>query len=386
LEADRIREVNAEALARSDGLEAGMTLLIPGDDPDRVRRDIALRINHSMIGQVDGKPALITRLTERSVSGLAKIIVPVILCVLIVLNTMMANVEERRGEVGMLGAIGLSPAQISFLLLSESAVFSVMGIVVGTFGCFLFSNVASDVEALSGLTLNFTTLWSMSLAMATGVVVLLATLVPARKAAALAAPSGMARWALPEPTGEPTIRFDLPFTLTRGNAVGMIGFLRRFLMNHTDPAAADFNCRDVDVGIHRNGAESLAISARMWLQPYDLDVAQGFQLHVVPTPSEGVFGVRIRLDRTSGTEEAWLRTNYAFMDLVRHQFLLWRNLPDSMRRDYIAQGAELLDTGAGLDAREADADADDDGPRAWDARGLEGRPEHHTPAPRSDES
>jgi hypothetical protein len=344
--ADEILAAN-ESLESADDVQAGMTVTIPGDDMETFRNDVALRVNKAMFGQVGGQISLITTQSQQSVAGLAKIVVPVILCVLIVLNTMMANVEERRGEVGMLGAIGLSPAQISFLLLSESTVFSVLGIVLGTFIGLLFANIASMIGILPGLSFNFTSLLSMALAAGTGIVVLVATLIPARKAAALAAPSGMAQWELPEPSPDGDITFELPFTLTRGNAVGMSAFFRRFLLNHTDPASPDFNCRDVQLSvIDEPDEQALRVDAMMWLSPYDLDVAQKFALKVVPTESSGVFTVVILLHRTSGTEDAWLRTNYGFLDLVRRQFLLWRNLDNDSRSDYIAEGAQLFQEAA----------------------------------------
>jgi LysM repeat protein len=328
----------------------------PGEDTKRFFDNVALRLNMTICSNTDGKLSLVTTVEKQSVAGLAKIIVPVILCILIVWNTMMANVEERRGEVAMLGAVGLSPRQISFLLLSESAVFSVLGIVLGIFAGLLFSNGVAWANAhwytpaataagqgfLSELSFNFTSLWSLVLAMGTGLVVLLATLIPAKKAAALAAPSGMERWQLPAPAGEGFIQFNLPFTLTRGNAVGMAAFFRRFLLNHSDAASADFNCRGIRAAVRDDGEPSLALTAQMWLAPYDLDVAQALEVKVLPTENAGVFGVLLNLHRTSGTEEAWLRTNYNFMDLVRHQFLLWRNLDTASRERYIAEGAAVF--------------------------------------------
>jgi len=308
--------------------------------------------------------AMVTTQSKTDFAGLAKVIVPVILCVLIVLNTMLGNVEERKGEVNMLGAVGLSPAQISFLLLSESAVFSVLGIVMGMLAGLGFGwlthqlNPGNDPDGfMGGLSLNFASLTSLGLACTAGIVVLVATLIPARKAARLAAPSGMERWELPEPTPDGRIDFTLPFTLTRGNAVGMTAFFRQFLTNHTDPAAEGFNCRDIGLTVHGSGNgngngqaaadqpepdDRLAVSSRMWLAPYDLDVAQRMSMEVRPIEDDRVFGVRLRLTRTSGTEEAWVRTNYRFLDMVRRQFLLWRNLAPEARKDYIRQGTGLV--------------------------------------------
>ncbi|TVR50894.1 MAG: LysM peptidoglycan-binding domain-containing protein [Puniceicoccaceae bacterium] len=325
----------------------------PGDDGAAFFEGIALRLNQPVFAHVGGELSFVTTRVQRTVGGLAMIIVPVLLCILIVLNTMLGTVEERRGEVGMLGAIGLSPNQISFLLLSESTVYSVLGIVLGIFGGLFFANAinwlaAAGIPVFSTLSFNFTSVTAMALALATGGVVLLATLIPARKAAALAAPSGMARWVLPPPAEDRTIVFDLPFTLTRGNALGMVVFFRQFLSNHLESTSADFNCRQIRAGlaVDPENRPALELSASIWLTPYDLDVAQEFRMQVQASGTEGVFAVRIILRRVSGAEEAWLRTNYGFLDLVRRQFLFWRNLPPERREAYLKEGRRLLETTA----------------------------------------
>jgi LysM repeat protein len=306
-------------------------------------RDISLRLNNTMFGHMEGQLSLLTTRKKTSVGGLAKVIVPIILCILIVANTMLGTVDERRAEVEMLGAVGLSPAQISFLLLSEASVFSTLGIIFGMFTGLAFSKTMLNYpEMLRDLSFNFTSLTSTFLAMSTGLIVLIATLVPARRAAAMAAPSGMGKWVLPPPEEGGLIRFGLPFTLTQGNAVGMLAFFRRFLLNHTEATSQDFNCRQIQAAIGAGAGDSLELRARMWLAPYDLDVAQQMRLAILPTENAGVFRASLDLHRTSGTEESWLRTNYAFMDLVRYQFLLWRNLDSGMRKRYIAEGADLL--------------------------------------------
>lgn len=321
----------------------------PGTDVDAFLRDVALRKRSAMFANIGGQVSLVSAKKARSVGGLAKIVVPIILCILIVANTMLGTVEERRGEVEMLGAVGLSPRQIAFLLLSEATVFSVLGIIFGVFCGLGFSKVMLFYPgAFGGMSVNFTSLASTWLAMSTGLIVLLATLVPAKRAAAMAAPSGMEKWKLPAPGPDGTIDFVLPFTLTRGNAVGMIAFFRRFMLNHTESTSADFNCRDIRASVQTEGGDRLELTAHMWLAPYDLDVAQRMALHILPSRNEGVFHARIVLHRTSGTEEAWLRTNYSYMDLVRLQFLLWRNLDVKQRRTYIEEGKNVLSTERGL--------------------------------------
>ncbi len=383
--ADRVRDVNGKSLALVDHQRSAMTshatgenlltespsmhfgwarlLIVPqraaedinarpravavkfgdGADAGRFLDDLALRLNHAFFIHAGDRLGVLAPTERRSITGVAKIVVPVLLCVLIVLNTMMGTVEERKGEVGMLGAIGLSPRHISFLLLSESAVFSVLGIVFGLFTGLGLANLipwleGHGVDAFTGLSFNFTSLPSLLLALGTGAVVLLATLLPARRAAALAAPSGMTAWALPSPGADGRISFELPFTLTRENSAGMIAFFRQFLQNHTEPTSADFNCRHVHVT--RSNDAGTTITCTLWLAPYDLDVAQDFELRVSPSQTAGVDHVALVLERKSGTEEAWLRTTYAFLNLVRQQFLLWRNLAPEMRARYIEAGRD----------------------------------------------
>ena len=49
----------------------------------------------------------------------------------VVINTMLMIVNERRREIGMLGALGLRPGQIRRLFLLEGGVMGVMGSAIG---------------------------------------------------------------------------------------------------------------------------------------------------------------------------------------------------------------------------------------------------------------
>lgn len=391
--ANRIRDVNGKSLAMVDYLRSGFSpavggqlenegesyhanwadfVIIPleayrdvkaeirsvavrlseGTDPARFYDELSLRRKEPFFAQSEGLMGLLRTREQLDLAGVAKVFLPVLLCILIVMNTMLGAVDERRGEVNMLGAIGLSPRQISFLMLSEATVYSIVGMIFGVFSGLLFSNAAvwlngHGIAFFPGLSFNFTSMLSMVLATGTGLIVLLATLLPAKQAAAMAAPSGMTSWELPEPDEDHHITFTLPFTLTQGNAIGMLIFFRQFLQNHTETTSADFNCRHIEVEAvsGEDGKGALSVRCLMWLSPYDLDVAQRFALHIESTDSPGVFHAHIKLARTSGSEENWQRTNYGFLNLVRQQFLLWRNLKPEARLDYIRKGqAHLAET------------------------------------------
>ncbi|MCD8482693.1 MAG: ABC transporter permease [Verrucomicrobia bacterium] len=148
--ANRIRDINGRSLAMVDYLRSGFSpaifgkmedegeayhmnwehlAIIPFSDRNDVRatlrsvaikfnedldrdqffHDIALRIQNPFFAFEDGQASFILPVQKVNMAGIAKVFLPVILCILIVMNTMLGAVEERKGEVSMLGAIGLSP-------------------------------------------------------------------------------------------------------------------------------------------------------------------------------------------------------------------------------------------------------------------------------------
>jgi hypothetical protein len=99
-----------------------------------------------------------------------------------------------------------------------------------------------------------------------------------------------------------------------------------------------------------NGQPVIQIGTDMWLAPYDLDVAQHFNLTLQEGGREGVYEVELFMQRFSGSEENGRRTAYNLLNLVRRQFLLWRNLEPSRRAEFIQQGARLLERSAATPA------------------------------------
>lgn len=398
--ADRLRDVNGKSLALVDHLRSAMSDSLSGqieqegtsyhlswrqlglvpfaagleigakprsfavrvDDGAKAEAlvtDLTLRRKDPFYSYRDGEYSLIAPRERFNFAGLAKILLPVALCLVIVMNTMLGNVEERRPEIEMLGAIGLSPRQISFLFLSESSVYAILGILAGMLGGLLFANVAATLNAngvafFPDLSMNFTSLASVALAGLSGVVVLLASYLPATQAAAHAAPSGMMQWTLPEPGEGGRILFHLPFSLTGANAVGMVSFLDTYFGRHRSADAEGFSCRGLDLKrvVFGQQRSAIVLQSRVWLAPYDLDVAQLVTVCYWPTATAGVFRVSLALTRLSGSEESWIRTNYGFLNDVRKQFLVWRNLPLEAKARFVEQGRQHFRDFAAEPARE----------------------------------
>ena len=78
-----------------------------------------------------------------SYSGVANIIIPLVISVFIVLNTMISSVYERKGEIGIYTSVGLAPSHVSFLFVAEAMAFAVLSVVFG----YLLAQISANTSA-----------------------------------------------------------------------------------------------------------------------------------------------------------------------------------------------------------------------------------------------
>lgn len=131
---------------------------------------------------------ILTALT-RAVAGIASI--SLVVAGVLIMNVMLVAVSQRRGEIGLLKAIGASPRQIMLLFLSEAGMLSLLG---GAIGLALGLAGAALIHWLYPI-LPFTApLWvvlaSLGVCIGSGV---LFGLLPARRAAQLDPVAALAR-------------------------------------------------------------------------------------------------------------------------------------------------------------------------------------------------
>lgn len=296
------------------------------------------RLAVNIFAAIDGRSFLYSSVGLSSVDASGKLIVPILLAILIILNTMLGTVAERLEEIGMYNSVGLAPAHVTALFLVEAAVFANLGVVLG----FLLGQILADLnlrfEILQDLSLNY----SGSATVLANAVIIAVTLFsawyPARKAGQLANPGLATRWRLPEPEGN-ELELLLPFTLTRGNALGIFAFLAEYFAAHRESTSPDFRC-----GPPRTAAstDSLHMHMRVWLAPYDLGVSQDLTAIVEPTEHTDIYRVRFVLHRRSGDVSAWMRTTTAFLNLIRKQFLIWRTIDAAGKKTYLDQARALF--------------------------------------------
>jgi hypothetical protein len=300
------------------------------------------RIEVNLFASVDGKSYLVQTARSQSVQGAWKLIMPVLLVVLIMVNAMLGTVEERSEEILMLGAVGLAPRHVSILFLAEACVYGVLGVV---FGVMLGLGVGWLTRGWSsGVDVNYASVSTMLMGMLVMVVVVLATWIPAARAARLATPSGAAKWELPA-SADGRVALTLPFNVTRENGLGVFAFLHEYLNGHRESTSPDFRCTALTAGIVPVGTESTAveIGGQVWPAPYDRQVSQQATVRLSPVAGTNLFRVEVGCERLTGELDAWNRGVFEFLDLVRRQFLIYRTLPDEHKRRYVAGAFKLLE-------------------------------------------
>jgi hypothetical protein len=178
--------------------------------------------------------------------------------------------------------------------------------------------------------------------------VLLSTIIPARDAAKLAAPSEIVSWTVPKAEGD-VMTFTLPFTFTAHDRVAVVSYFRRWLDANGAGSSGPFFCSPPETIVRRqpnprDGTAELVfgVASTVWLKPYDLGVSQRMEISLPTDPETGEYAARITLTRLSGHVAGWNRTLHPFLGVLRKQFLNWRATTDRERQEMFTEAQAIL--------------------------------------------
>ena len=307
--------------------------------PDEVRdrlQDLMPRLGYNLYAGLQDRIRRWSSMGSTSVTGLADIIIPIIIAALIVLNTMLGSVYERVREIGIFSSVGLAPSHIGTLFLAEAFVYAIIGAILGYVIGQGTVKFITHFNLMRDLYLNYS---SMSAVVSTAIVigvVLLSTIYPARKASEVATPALDRRWHVPEPVGDDW-EIPMPFAVTGAQAVALNAFMSEWFAAYEEYSIGDFVTQDVSTEeVPAEHGTEYIIRLMTWLAPFDLGVSQRAELHLVPTAMEDVFEIKLRLRRESGDVSSWKRVNRRFLNTMRKQFLIWRTLSAEDRERYLS--------------------------------------------------
>lgn len=290
--------------------------------------------------------------------GVANLLVPMLIVIFICLNTMIGHVHERKSEIGVYTSVGLAPNHVGFLFIVEALSLAVLSTVIGYILAQLTAHFLGRTQLFSELTFNYSSLASVACMVLVFSVVLLASLYPARMAAALAMPDVTRTWTVPKAQGD-LLELHLPFLLKPEEEPGIMAFLNAFIRDHQDVNQGPFIVDDVHlapVSPESDGTQlpepvCLWLYANVWLAPFDFGIKQRLHLHCCPSADDpGYMEVALQMIRLSGERTAWQRANRNFIKVMRKQMLLWRLLDADTKALYTQWAAPPIPQTAPRDA------------------------------------
>ena len=288
-----------------------------------------------------------------SYSGVPNIIIPLIISIFIVLNTMIGSVYERKREIGIYTSVGLAPSHVAFLFVAESLAFAVLSVVLGYLMAQTLAGIFAGTWLWTGITVNYSSLAGVAAMFLVILVVLISVIYPSRVAANIAIPDVNRSWKLPEAVGN-TLEVHFPFLMNYQEHRSIGGFVYDYFNSHKDVSHGIFSTGNIEFGFVcpiperlkedktdcRNNNQCcrdacLDIETKIWLAPFDFGIMQKVQTQFCPSTEEmGYLEIKVTLTRESGESNAWRRINKGFLHAFRKQLLLWRGLDDLEKKHY----------------------------------------------------
>ncbi|MDD4070865.1 MAG: peptide ABC transporter permease [Desulfobacterales bacterium] len=291
-----------------------------------------------------------------SYSGMPNIVIPLLISILIVLNTMVGSVYERKREIAVYTSVGLAPSHVSFLFVAEAMAFAVISVVFGYILAQTTAVMFSGTSLWKGITVNYSSLTGVAAMMLVFLVVLVSVLYPSRVASRIAIPDVNRGWALPEPVGN-VLEVTLPFLMKYGENRSIGAYVFVYFNEHqnvshgmfsTGDLAYDFACPVSSPVFSKDAREQFSVSeaiacdqacflfhANVWLAPFDFGIMQRVELSFCPSAEDsGFLEIKVKMIRLSGEVNAWKRINRTFLHQLRKQLLVWRSLDREVQQHY----------------------------------------------------
>jgi len=324
----------------------------PGIDIQDMANRLADRFGVSLFSGEKGGTYLYTASDTLGYSGVPNILIPLLISVFIVLNTMISSVYERKREIGIYTSVGLAPSHVSFLFVAEALAFAVLSVVLGYILAQTSASIFSGTSLWSGITVNYSSLAGVAAMVLVILVVLVSVIYPSRVAAEIAIPDVNRAWKLPKSDGN-TMEIMLPVQLKYKEYKGVGGYIFKYLEEHQNVSHGLFSTGDIRIAsicpiLHGSDERAhectddscctslcLNFKAKVWLAPFDFGITQNVDVQFCPAPDDPEFlGIKVNLVREAGEANAWRRINKAFLNQMRKQLLMWRSLEKEAQDGY----------------------------------------------------
>jgi len=328
-----------EFLDRSSSNVFTASISLKFEDPEKILGEGVKIFNRYKLNIYLGTPQGVMFLGKGSFQtllGWEYQIIPMAIAALTIIMQMIGSVYERKGEIFTMVTLGLAPMNVILLFMAEGCIYSILGSVFGYV-------LAVGTGRLAGVTfLNFGSNWVVMSVFTSIILVILSTVYPASRASVFATPSRIRRWEYPTMPKGREWEFSIPFVVDSDEqAIIVLSFLNEFLEAHTSPLSEVFSAQSIRYKKGRiENRNFYSIEARISLTPYDLNLNQNVALRLIQEEEKYLFDIHFAL--LSGTESDWVTHNRKFVNAIREQLLLWRDLKPKDRERYLDMGREFF--------------------------------------------
>ncbi len=274
-------------------------------------------------------------------SGIPNVIIPILISIFIVLNTMIGSVYERKREIGIYTSIGMAPSHVSIIFIAEALSYAVISVVLGYILAQSVAKVFAGTVLLSGITVNYSSLAGVFAMIMVMLVVILSSIYPSKIAAAIAIPDVDKSWEMSKAKGD-QLNIDLPFLMKKGEELSAAGYLYDFFFSHQEVSHGIFSVADLELKTRKDDINDTTANGTnydiyftAWLAPFDLGVMQDVKIHAqVSETQEGYMELDMIITRKAGEHDSWWRVNKRFVNIIRKQLLIWRSLDETQKEKF----------------------------------------------------
>jgi hypothetical protein len=306
----------------------------------QVAKDLALRFPNLYIFCGANRETIVYRTINLvSLYGTTTLIIPIFIGAMVILNTMLGGVYERRKEIAIFSSVGLSPMEVGGIFLAEAIVHAVIGGMIG-----FISGIAGmkTFYALNVFTkefhLNYSSsfvLSSIGLAMFTTII---SSIYPFIVSSKMVTPSLERKWKLPKPKGDEWL-IVFPLKMEEREVNGCLSFMKEYFKGFMGRRVGEFEAENISYE-EKDSAKILRV--RVNLAPWEYGVSQDVEIITSASQEKGMWSWEMHIRRVAGTTIVWRRANKIFIDSIRKQLLLWRSLTPAQRSMYIEKASVIL--------------------------------------------
>ena len=331
----------------------------PGTDISEIASHLVDRFKLAIFSGTEDGVWLYNISDTMAYSGVPNIIIPLLISILIVLNTMISSVYERKNEIAIYTSVGLAPSHVGFLFVAEAMALAVISVVLGYLVAQVSAALLAGTSFWEGITVNYSSMAGVAAMILVICVVLISVIYPSRVAARIAIPDVNRSFTLPKPIDD-TISVMLPFFMKHDEHESVGGFLYSFFSGHQDishgkfstgPVELIYACANVEeissaIKTYRDPSNFHCVHLRtkVWLAPFDFGIMQRVDIQFCPArDNHDYLEIKITMHRESGEDGQWGRINKRFIHELRKQLLIWRSMEPATHQQLATTYKEIAE-------------------------------------------